>query len=121
MERTSVWPPPSSPTFVKRQRLSHFIPPVFLLSPAIKILEALILPLINDAVQLADHQHNFRKGISTNTALQTILNHINTRLNCKKSVHRTISVAIDLSRAFDPVDHQILLDDIEQLEMSDYI
>ena len=95
--------------------------PVSLLSPAIKILEALLLPMINDAVELADHQHGFRKGRSTNTALQTILDHINTGLNRKKPVHRTVSVAIDLSRAFDTVDHQILLEDINQLNMNDYI
>ncbi|MCP3665517.1 MAG: hypothetical protein GY696_23975, partial [Gammaproteobacteria bacterium] len=57
--------------------------PVSLLSPAIKILEALLLPAISEAVQLADHQHGFRKGRSTGTALQSILDHINTGLNKK--------------------------------------
>ena len=65
--------------------------------------------------------HGFRKGRSTTTALQSILDHINNGLNRKKPVHRTVSVAIDLSRAFDTVDHQILLDDINQLNLNDYI
>jgi hypothetical protein len=95
--------------------------PVSLLSPAIKILEALLLPYVNEAVQLANHQHGFRKGRSTCTALQSILDHVNDGLNRGKPVHRTVSVAIDLSRAFDTVDHQILLDDIDQLNLNDYI
>ncbi len=95
--------------------------PVSLLSPAIKILESLLLPAVNEAVKLADHQHGFRKCRSTTTALQSILDHINQGLNQKPPVHRTISVAIDLSRAFDTVDHQILLDDINQLHLNDYI
>ncbi len=95
--------------------------PVSLLSPAIKILEALILPALTEAINLADHQHGFRKGRSTGTALQRILDHINNGLNRKKPVHRTVSVAIDLSRAFDTVDHNILLNDIKQLELNDYI
>ena len=57
--------------------------PVSLLSPAIKILEALILPAVTEAVELADHQHGFRKGRSTGTALQSILDHINRGLNRK--------------------------------------
>jgi hypothetical protein len=95
--------------------------PVSLLSPAIKILEALLLPAVTEAVQLADHQHGFRKGRSTGTALQSILDHINNGLNRKKPVHRTVNVAIDLSRAFDTVDHTILLQDIDKLDLNDHI
>ena len=95
--------------------------PVSLLSPAIKILEALLLPALSEAVQLADHQHGFRKGRSTGTALQRIHNHITRGLNKKKPVHRTVNVAIDLSRAFDTVDHTILLQDILKLQLNHYI
>ena len=95
--------------------------PVSLLSPAAKTLEALLLPLVNAAVQLADHQHGFRKNRSTTTALHSILNHINSGLNRKKPVSRTVSVAIDLSKAFDTVDHQLLLEDINNLPLNDYV
>ena len=95
--------------------------PVSLLSPAIKILEALLLPAVTEAVQLADHKHGFHKGRSTCTALQRILDRINTGLNSKKPVHRTVSVAIDLSRAFDTIDHTILLNDIRQLQLNEHI
>ncbi|MCP3663852.1 MAG: hypothetical protein GY696_15400, partial [Gammaproteobacteria bacterium] len=95
--------------------------PVSLLSPAIKILEALLFPAVTEAVQLADHQHGFRKERSTCTALQRILDRINTGLNSKKPVHRTVSVAIYLSRAFVTVDHTILLNDIRQLQLNEHI
>ncbi len=44
-------------------------------------------------------------------------------LNSKriKPVHRTVSVAIDLSRAFGKVDHTILLQDIFKLQINPYI
>ena len=95
--------------------------PVSLLSPAAKIFEALLLPHVTASINLADHQHGFRKGRSTTTALQSILDHVNKGLNMKKPVHRTVSVAIDLSKAFDTVDHQLLLNDIKNLPLNDYI
>jgi hypothetical protein len=95
--------------------------PVSILPPPIKILEKLLLPMVNDAVNLADHQHGFRKGRSTTTALQSIKDHVTTGLNKKKPVDRTVSVAIDLSRAFDTVDHQILLQDIQSLPLNHYV
>ena len=95
--------------------------PVSLLCPASKILEALLLPQVNEAVNLADHQHGFRKGRSTTTALHTINNFITTGLNMKKPVERTVSVAIDLSKAFDTVDHHLLLQDIKSLPLNSYV
>ena len=46
--------------------------PVSLLSPLAKILEALLQPTILQSVDLADHQHGFRKGRSTVTAMHEI-------------------------------------------------
>ena len=95
--------------------------PISLLSPLAKILEALLLPSLNDSIKLIDHQHGFRKARSTTTALQDIKNHITTGLNKKPPVNRTVSVAIDLSKAFDTVDHQLLLKDILDLQLNEYI
>ena len=93
--------------------------PISLLSPAAKIMEKLILPELSAAVKLQDHQHGFRKNRSTVTALQEVNFHIASGLNRRKPPHRTILVAVDLSRAFDTVDHELLLKDILQLEVSD--
>ena len=120
----SIWKTAKIIPLLKPGKPSNLGPsyrPVSLLSPAIKTLEALLLPFVNEAVQLAPHQHGFRKGRSTCTALQSIINHVQTGLNRKQPVHRTVSVAIDLSRAFDTVDHRILLNDILNLNLNDYI
>ena len=95
--------------------------PISLLSPAAKTLEAIIQPEIADSIELKDHQHGFRKSRSTTTALQGISDHIIKGLNIKKPVKRTVLVAIDLSKAFDTVDHEILLNDINELPLNQRI
>ena len=93
--------------------------PISLLSPAAKILEKLILPDLAAAVNLQDHQHGFRPKRSTVSALLEVQSHISEGMNKRKPCDRTILVALDLSRAFDTVDHEQLLADILHLELSD--
>ena len=51
-------------------------------------------------------QSAYRKGHSTETALLKVQNDILMNMNCK---HVTLLVPLDLSAAFDTVDHDILL------------
>ena len=95
--------------------------PISLLAPAAKILERLILVPIQESINFADHQHGFRKGRSTLTALQAISDHITTGLNKSKPRDRTVLVAIDLSKAFDTVSHETLLNDIAELPLNSYL
>ena len=95
--------------------------PISLLAPAAKILETILLKPIQDSINLKPHQHGFRKGRSTQTALQEITSHIKHGLNKKKPVDRTVMVAIDLSKAFDTVDHEILIKDIATLPLNAHI
>ena len=92
--------------------------PISLLSPLAKLLESVILTPLNAAIPLADHQHGFRKGRSTQTALRTITDHITTGLNKPKPVDRTVLVAVDLSKAFDTVNLELLLKDISELPLN---
>ena len=58
---------------------------------------------------MADHQHGFRKGRSTTTALYEIHCHITRGLKKRKLVDRTVLVALDLRAAFDTVNINKLL------------
>lgn len=86
--------------------------PISLLSPAVKILEALILPEITKALPPAPHQHGFRPGHSTTTALAHVTNTIARGFNQNKPPDRSVLVAVDLSKAFDCVKHDALITDI---------
>ena len=55
---------------------------------------------------IVDHQFGFRKGISTSDAVVEFIDHISDSLNSKKVF---IAIFLDLCRAFDTVNHKILL------------
>ena len=95
--------------------------PISLLSPLAKLLESVVLVPLSASIPLAAHQHGFRKGRSTQTALQEVTDYITTGLNKPKPVDRTVLVAVDLSKAFDTVNLEILLKDISGLPLDSTI
>uniref|UniRef100_A0A1I8NKY0 Reverse transcriptase domain-containing protein n=1 Tax=Musca domestica TaxID=7370 RepID=A0A1I8NKY0_MUSDO len=81
---------------------------ISLLSPVAKTLKALLLPSIRECFPVADHQHGFRKLHSTTTALHAISTHVSRGLNQNRPCDRTVMVALNLSKAFDTVNHATL-------------
>ena len=79
-----------------------------------KIFEKLIYTRLYDFFTskdtLSDKQFGFRKGHSTSAALNYSVRQIEDALNDKKHV---LGIFIDLSKAFDTIDHQILLKKLE--------
>ena len=85
---------------------------ISLLCPAAKVLEALILPSINEFLSPAKDQHGFRPRHSTTSALLQLTTDIYTGFNPRKPPHRTMWVAIELTAAFDTVSHDTLISKI---------
>ena len=65
--------------------------------------------LVDKAETTGNYQHGFRPGHSTTSALLQLTNDVATDFNQRKPPHRTICVAVDLTAAFDTVNHNILL------------
>ena len=84
--------------------------PISLLCPAAKTLVKLLLPKILTHILFHPAQHGLRPKHSTCTALSTITADIAAGFSRKNTAHRTVLVALDLTAAFDNVDHQQLLE-----------
>ena len=83
--------------------------PVSLLCPAVKVLEKCLLPILQEHLRSATHQHGFRPRHSTISALNELSTAISDGFNKPKPAARSILVALDLSKAFDTVCHATLL------------
>ena len=83
--------------------------PISLLCPAAKVLEALILPSINELLSPAKDQHGFRPRHSTTSTFPQLTTDIETGFSQRQPPHRTVCVAIDLTAAFDTVSHDTLI------------
>ena len=83
--------------------------PISLLSTLAKTLEKTILPYITDNIPHIPTQHGYKSNYSTNTALHNINNTIATGFNQKIPPARTITVALDMSKAFDTVNIHTLI------------
>ena len=86
--------------------------PISLLCQTAEVLEALILPSINEFLSPAEDPHGFRLRHSTTSALLYLTTDIETGFNQRKPPHRTVCVVIYLTVAFDTVSHDTLISKI---------
>ena len=70
---------------------------ISLICPAAKVMEALLLPIINAHLPPAVDQHGFRPKHATTSALLQLTTDIATGFSQKKPPYRTVSVAMDLT------------------------
>lgn len=88
--------------------------PISLLPVLSKLLEKLIkvrlMTHLNSCNVLTDRQFGYRKGVGTKEAIQTLVSDILMKINEKQKVS---GIFLDLSSAFDLVDHSILIAKLE--------
>ena len=83
--------------------------PISLLCSVSKVLQAPILPSINEFIAPAKYQHGFRPRHSTTSALLQLTTDIETGFNQRNPHYRTVCMAMDLTPVFDTVSHDILI------------
>ena len=88
--------------------------PISLLSVIAKTLEKVILPYITQKIPSITTQHGFKIKHSTNTALHTINYTVATGFNQPIPPTRTITVALDMSKACDTENIHTLIDKLTQ-------
>ncbi|XDV11150.1 hypothetical protein PO909_000166, partial [Leuciscus waleckii] len=93
--------------------------PISIINSVTKIFEKLIFnqlsKYLNDQNVLSPHQSGFRSNFSTTTALLKFTNDI---LSASDSNMLTGAIFIDLTKAFDMVDHYLLLDKLHAIGLS---
>jgi hypothetical protein len=96
----------------KSADLSSSYRPKSLLSPAVKFLERLLKPEINESLPKNSNQHAYAKLHSTVTALLPIATRIAIGFNDEKPARRSALAMIDISKTFGSVDHLLLIEQI---------
>lgn len=89
--------------------------PIAILPVIDKIVEKVIVGQVNKFLEsnniLSTAQHGFRKGRSTATALTRFADYVNESLNSGKQI---IALFIDYKKAFDTLDHNVLLQAMDE-------
>jgi hypothetical protein len=84
--------------------------PISLLSLSIKIFEMLLLPFFSSILSPSPTQHGFIPFRSTTSALLHLATRVANGFNDPKPLTSMTVVAIDMSKAFDEVNHTLLLE-----------
>jgi hypothetical protein len=92
--------------------------PIMNSSVLFKVFEWVIKQKIEKLVPLSDHQHGFRKNYSTITACLTLKETISYYIKKNSNVYACF---LDLTKAFDNVDHAILIEKLKVLKIPNYI
>jgi hypothetical protein len=91
--------------------------PISLLSPAVKVLQRLLLPLISAALPKDKTQHGFAAMHSCTTALLPIVTRVAIGFNDPKPARRIAICAVNISKVFDSVNHKLLLQQISGTDL----
>ena len=80
--------------------------PIMTSSVILKVLEYCLLKKISPFIKLSDSQHGFRSGHSTTTACTMLKETVNNYIQSNSDVY---ACYIDISKAFDCINHDILM------------
>jgi hypothetical protein len=85
---------------------------ISLLSPSAKVLECLLLPFIMNALPKSLTQHGFAPGHSCTSALLPFTTNVAIGFNDNKLFHRSALCVIDILKAFNSINHTLLIEQI---------